>query len=242
MLDVITSQGTDRCLGCDTPATVSANVALDGQFCRTCLSAIPQRLTTIPAQAGADSARCLGWSGAPLAGMVASARARGDEAVLWALGRHLGWMDELPIPDGIVAIPAGPWRRVLRGVSPHDVVACSLAAFLGLPLLAPLDVRRAHDKGAPGRECVRLQGPATGTVLLVGDVLPRGERLTAYVDALRAAGADEVHLLGVAARGPTDEAPARLSAAEVAPVRFPRAHLRPAARPRAHGTPPAVRA
>lgn len=201
MVEPLPPCGTDRCLACDSTPTVPAHVALDGQLCRTCLAAVPGRFTRLARPSGAAGAWALTDDAQPLAGMVAACRARGDEALLWALGRHCGWVDGLPVPDGVAALPASPWSRVARGVSPHDVVACSLAAFLGLPLLAPFLVRRGHASGPGPRERVAPLGGVEGRVLLVADTLPGEDRLALYVARLHDAGADEVHVLAVTARG-----------------------------------------
>jgi predicted amidophosphoribosyltransferase len=106
-----------------------------------------------------------------------------------------------PPPHGftVVAVPAAPLRRRVRGYDPAELIAAEVATLLELPsapILARADGprqvgrRRAERLGSPPR--VRPLGEAPAAALLVDDVLTTGATLAASAAALRAAGCAEV--------------------------------------------------
>lgn len=198
MLEFIDSLGTEVCLACNAAPTVATPGAINRQFCLTCLAAVPEAVAPVKGRLpGVTSAWTLGPRSGALGGMVAASRSGGDEAVLWALARHTAWSPKLPDADAVAAVPANPWRRLVRGLNPSDVVACAVASTMGVPLYQPLVVRRAST--GRGGEALLPAAEVPARMLLVADTLPGAATLTACAAVLRDAGADEVHVLALVA-------------------------------------------
>lgn len=210
MLEVITCLGTDRCVACDATPTSTAVGALNGQLCRACLATVPATLTPLRDPPGGIAG---GWYLGPYSGaigsMVRAGKYGGNEAVLWALGRHCAWGADITGVDVVVAVPSSPWRRLARGMNPADLLACPVASCLGLPLYHPLVRRRGTPQARVSRRAremnvrgsFRAVSQVRGRVLLVDDVLTTGSTARACADELLCAGADAVRLLVVAAAG-----------------------------------------
>jgi predicted amidophosphoribosyltransferase len=208
MLEVLTCLGTDACVACDRTPTVSSGGALNGQLCRSCFAEVPVGLTPLSRPpAGLSGGWYLGAYSGPVGAMVRAGKYAGNEAVLWALGRHMAWGCEIDDVDVVVAVPSSPWRRLVRGMNPADLLACPVASCLGLPLMHPLVRRRSAPQAAlsRGRRAANARGafaavaPVKGRVLLVDDVLTSGATAQACAEELLGAGAEEVRLLVVAA-------------------------------------------
>jgi ComF family protein len=208
MLQVVSSLGTDRCVACDASPTVHLRSALDGFLCRACAEGVPDVLLPLPLlPPGVTSGLYLGAYAGPVGAMIRAGKYGGNEAVLWALGRHCGRRIQVTRYDSVVAVPSSPWRRLVRGVNPADLLAHPVASHQGLPLFHPLSRRRATPQASLGRrarvENARAAFRATcavrGRVLLVDDVVTTGSTARACAEALLSAGAAEVHLLVVAA-------------------------------------------
>src|SRR4051812_28894978 len=104
MLEVISCLGTDRCVACDAAPSLRAVGALSGQLCHRCLAAVPARLTPL-----SRTPECVagGWYlgsyAGPVGAMVRAGKYSGNEAVLWALGRHCAWGADISDVDVVVA-------------------------------------------------------------------------------------------------------------------------------------------
>ncbi len=208
MLEVLSCLGTDRCVACAATPTISTRGALNGQLCARCIQVVPDRLQRIPmVPATVASGWYLGSYAGPIGAMLRAGKYGGSEALLWALGRHCGRHLDVTGLDSVVAVPSSPWRRLLRGMNPADLLAYPIAANQGLPLFHPLSRRRATAQAGMtrGRRAANVRGAfratcaVKGRVLLVDDVLTTGSTARACAEELLAAGASEVHLLVVAA-------------------------------------------
>jgi ComF family protein len=106
--------------------------------------------------------------------------------------------------DAVVPVPLHPARLRRRGFNQADLMARALARRLGIPVSYKLEaVQRTRDQvhlsGVGRRENVRgafrPRGPVSGRVLLVDDVFTTGATSSACADALRRAGAREIHAM-----------------------------------------------
>jgi len=208
MLEVVSCLGVDRCVACDVHQPVPARGPLDGHLCRSCVDVVPDHLTRLQVlPPGIESGWYLGSYAGPVGAMVRAGKYGGNEAILWALGRHCGRNLDIYAIDSVVAVPSSPWRRLLRGMNPADLLAYPVAADQGIPLFHPLVRRRSHSqarllrrrRAQNARDAYRVTCPVQGRVLLVDDVVTTGSTARACAEALLCAGAAEVHLLVVAA-------------------------------------------
>jgi len=109
--------------------------------------------------------------------------------------------------DLVVPVPMSRWKLLFRGYNAAGLVAERVARHAGLPFSDRIlrkvrrtkpqaelerDARLVNPKGAYRARAVR------GAVLLVDDVLTTGATANACTEALRAAGATEVHVAAVA--------------------------------------------
>lgn len=109
--------------------------------------------------------------------------------------------------DHVVPVPMGRWKLLFRGYNAAALVAERTARHAGLPFSprALRKIRRTKPQAELERE-ERLVNPkgayrasgVRGVVLLVDDVLTTGATANACTEALRAAGATEVHVAVVA--------------------------------------------
>ncbi|MBI3854469.1 MAG: ComF family protein [Planctomycetes bacterium] len=109
--------------------------------------------------------------------------------------------------DLVVPVPMSRWKLLFRGYNAAALVGERLARHAGLPFSARAlrKIRRTKPQAELERE-ERLLNPKgayrasglRGVVLLVDDVLTTGATANACTEALRAAGAAEVHLAVVA--------------------------------------------
>jgi predicted amidophosphoribosyltransferase len=108
-------------------------------------------------------------------------------------------------PDGVVPVPAAPWRWRWRGFDPAEEIAIALSEYAPLPYRpclrrhrGPRQVgRRRSDRLADGPR-VRAVTDAPTAALLVDDVWTTGATLAACAAALRAAGSRRVVALTLA--------------------------------------------
>jgi ComF family protein len=106
--------------------------------------------------------------------------------------------------DAVVAVPLHRSRLAKRGFNQAELLARGAAGEIGAPFVDALRAtRKTRDQvelsAAGRRENVRgafaVKGPVPGKVLLVDDVYTTGATLSECADALRDAGAREVHAL-----------------------------------------------
>ena len=208
MLEVLNCLGTDRCVACGASPTIANRSALDSHLCGACVDLVPDGLLPMPTlPTGVTRGWYLGTYAGPVGAMVRAGKYGGNEAVLWALGRHCGRRLDLSRVDAVVAVPSSPWRRLVRGVNPADLLAYPIASHQGLPLFHPLSRRRGRaqagvsrgGRAANARGAFRATCEVRGRILLVDDVVTTGSTARACAEALLCAGAAEVQLLAAAA-------------------------------------------
>ena len=133
--------------------------------------------------------------------------ARGMAAILRA---EVDTPGGLPGIDVVTWAPTTPARRRARGFDQARLLARAVARELGVPC-RPL-LRRQPGPAQTGRDAAaRHAGPAFSSlrpvpgrrVLLVDDVVTTGATVAAAAQALRAAGAGEVHVVAAARTPPT---------------------------------------
>ncbi|HEX7897082.1 MAG TPA: ComF family protein [Planctomycetota bacterium] len=149
-----------------------------------------------------SGATALGRYGGRLRDSILRLKFRGARHLADDFGRRLA--ARLPRRfDLVVAVPQSLWKLFSRGYNASELLAERVAARAGLPYRRgvlrkirrtrpqaelSLEARRDNPKGA-----YRAKGVA-GAVLLVDDVLTTGATANACVEALRAAGASDVHV------------------------------------------------
>jgi DNA processing protein len=180
----------------------------------------PQRLLRIPFVDGMSSVSVYRWKadehyGETWSKLIRQAK-KGDQSVLPCFGRllaeHAGtrrefrsWMQEI---DFVVPVPANPQRAAERHVDIVSVIASSFADRLGLPVRSDLLKR---TEGARAREVDRstLSGqyridPRKGaqlrnrTVLIIDDVVTKGNTASICAERLKELGCQKVYLLTLA--------------------------------------------
>lgn len=164
-----------RCLDCPPPAVTSARA--------------PFRYEG-PAREAVHRLKFSGWRdvGAALAGAIAAC-------------------DGLADADVVTWVPLARRRLAERGYDQARALAVSLARELGLPVVGllrrgvatgPQSQRRGAERRTAMRGAFAPGRPAPQRVLLVDDVLTTGATAAACAEALREAGAVEVHLAAAA--------------------------------------------
>jgi ComF family protein len=139
--------------------------------------------------------------------LVLRLKFRGARHLAEELGRRLSARIGRPF-DAVTAVPMSRLKVLLRGYNAAELLAERVARHAGLPFRPGLlrKVRRTRPQAdleleerlANPRGAYRSK-PVRGIVLLVDDVLTTGATANACAEALRAAGAAEVHV-AVAAR------------------------------------------
>ena len=205
-----------ECAVCSAPAP-------DAAFCAACDARLEWMRPPLCPRCGAgslsgDCAECRGkellFAGATALGRYEGAlreallqlKFRGSRHLADEFGRRLAV--RLPRGFGLVApVPMSRWKLLFRGYNAAELVAERVARHAGLALSRGLlrKIRRTRPQSELALE-ERLTNPrgayrsrpVTGKVLLVDDVLTTGATANACTEALRAAGAAEVHLAVVA--------------------------------------------
>jgi predicted amidophosphoribosyltransferase len=145
----------------------------------------------------------VGWSvpyeGAG-SGLVAALKFRGALGLAGVAAKLIAARLAEP-PDGltVVAVPAAPLRRLVRGFDPAELIAIELCGLRGLAAAVPLtrasgprQVGRSRDDRVGDPPRVRAIARSPARVLLVDDVLTTGATLGACRRALVAAGCEEL--------------------------------------------------
>ena len=207
------------CSECDAPIDEEGRLA----FCGRC----DERLEWIrppfcprcgAGTAGRDCGECAGkeiaFDGATALGRYEGAfrqavlrfKFRGARHLADDLGRRLSARIGRKV-DVVTAVPMSRLKVLFRGYNAAELLADRLASRLGVPcrrLLRKIRRTRPQADLALEERLVNPRGayrsrPVQGVVLLVDDVLTTGATANACTEALRAAGAAEVHV-AVAAR------------------------------------------
>jgi predicted amidophosphoribosyltransferase len=161
------------------------------------------------------TARSALWLSGPALSLVSGWK-RGDISPRRLAAAFVAHELTRPPVDGLVAVPAVRDRRLLRGADPPAELAAELARWWELPVM-PL-VRRTRSvrpqrglDATTRRKNVRGAFAARGCpprLALVDDVYTTGATADECARALRAAGAQEVHVITLA-RTPLDRTFAR---------------------------------
>ena len=176
--------------------------------CEECAAGL-QRAPSLPAPAAVDSCAALLAYQGPGRELVARLKYRNARSSLPFLGRGMAALVGGRV-DVVTWAPTTPARRRARGFDQARLLARAVARELGVPC-RPL-LRRQPGPAQTGRDAAaRHAGPAFSSprpvpgrrVLLVDDVVTTGATVAAAAQALRAAGAGEVHVVAAARTPPT---------------------------------------
>jgi predicted amidophosphoribosyltransferase len=137
----------------------------------------------------------------PATGLVAALKSGRVPGVAGTMAELIAAALRLPLPQGTILAPVGaaPWRQLRRGLDPAAEVALALGALTDVDVAPSLLTRRGHapQRGRGRQE--RLRSPpefaakperigASGSVLLIDDVVTTGGTLTSSAAALERAG------------------------------------------------------
>ena len=175
--------------------------------CRACAADL-RRAPALPPPPGVDScAALLDYEGVGRE-LVARLKYRNARAALPALARAMADLADREGVDAVTWVPTTADRRRARGFDQAQLLARAVAGDLrlGCPGLLrrhpgpaqtgrAVEARRVGPSYAPRR-------PAPARVLLVDDVVTTGATVAAAARALRAAGAEQVHVLAAARTPP----------------------------------------
>ncbi len=200
-----------RCGGCGDelpgPAVAPTAGEVQGSWCVHCWA----RCGPTAGYWVAGQTSCPGWAAAAYRGRVRRAllqAKRGAPAASVALLLDRWPVGGLPAGAHVTWVPAHP-RRALRGPDAGKVLAQALATREGLPVerllwRVPWARRQAgrtvaDRAAAPHRLGLRAVGRAPRSIVLVDDVRTTGTTLDHAAALLRAAGAQEILAITVAA-------------------------------------------
>lgn len=200
--------GANDCLLCNGVASAASNL------CEGCRRDLPRRSPRLVRSIdGVDLALAAFRYAFPVTEFIRAAKFQGDLGALQVLGEAFSdsFLAELGTVDVLVPVPLLPWRYWRRGFNQSGELARQLGARMNLPVRHDIVARRQLWATAQSRlsaterrenvvSAFRVRRDVVGLhIAIVDDVITTGATCGALAGALRAAGADRIVAVAVAA-------------------------------------------